>query len=224
MALDLTYAGLVASIMDFTNRSDLASVIPDFIVAAESEMNRLIRCADMITSSTLAISTATTALPSTFNGMISFELPAGTGAPMRYIPPEGLRALRQSAYSATGTPFAWSIVGTNIETVPAPSGSLTCTIIYYGRLSPIGPSTSTNWLLTKHPDAYLYGALVQSAPYLKNDERLATWGQLFLKAINDINGSDGRVAMGHGLGVPFRGAAMPDGTDPRPIAPMAPGG
>jgi hypothetical protein len=35
--------------------------------------------------------------------------------------------------------------------------------------------SDTNWLLTQHPDLYLYAALVESAPYLKDDERIALW-------------------------------------------------
>jgi hypothetical protein len=35
--------------------------------------------------------------------------------------------------------------------------------------------SSTNWLLTAYPDTYLYAALVESAPYLRDDERVALW-------------------------------------------------
>jgi predicted transcriptional regulator len=37
-----------------------------------------------------------------------------------------------------------------------------------------GPGV-TNWLLTEHPDVYLYAALVESAPYLGDDARLTLW-------------------------------------------------
>ncbi|MCK8356920.1 hypothetical protein LXA28_18340, partial [Erwinia amylovora] len=33
----------------------------------------------------------------------------------------------------------------------------------------------TNWLLTDHPDLYLYGSLLQAEAYLFNDDRLAVW-------------------------------------------------
>ena len=50
----------------------------------------------------------------------------------------------------------------------------------------------TNWLLTNYPDAYLYGALLHSAPYLQEDSRIQTWAALYQKAISDINSESER--------------------------------
>ena len=44
----------------------------------------------------------------------------------------------------------------------------------------------TNTVLDTAPDVYLYGALVESAPYLKDDERLPVWEQRFLSAISEL--------------------------------------
>ena len=44
----------------------------------------------------------------------------------------------------------------------------------------------TNTVLDTAPDVYLYGALVESAPYLKDDERLPVWEQRFLSAIEEL--------------------------------------
>ncbi len=41
------YTELQASIADFLNRSDLTSVIPDFITMAEADMNRTLRIKEM---------------------------------------------------------------------------------------------------------------------------------------------------------------------------------
>ena len=198
MALD-TYASLQASVGDFLNRSDLLATVPDFIRLAEAQLNRTIRAADMVTATTLTINSASTPLPSDFNGVISFELPTGSGNPLRYEKPEGVRALKQTLYSSPGTPIAWTMVGTNIETAPPPASAFVCPLVYYARIPPLTSGAPTNWLLTKHPDAYLYGALLQTAPYLKDDPRLAVWGQLYEKAISDINGNDARVSFGHAL-------------------------
>src|SRR5581483_617757 len=170
MALDGTYAGLQASIQEFLNRPDLASAIPTFITLAENQINRRIRVADMMASTTLSVSSAATNLPSDFNGVVSFELPSGN-APLRYEKPEGLRAQRNLNYASAGTPFMWTIIGTTLETCPAPSGTFACQLVYYQRLPALSGSQTTNWLLTKHPDIYLYGSLLQTAPYLKDDAR-----------------------------------------------------
>jgi len=51
----------------------------------------------------------------------------------------------------------------------------------------LSDSTTTNWLLEYYPDAYLYGSLVHSAPYLKEDARLQTWAALYQSAVDAIN-------------------------------------
>jgi hypothetical protein len=152
------------------------------------------------------VNSSSVALPTDFLGMISFELPAGTGHPLTYRRPEEVRALRQEQYASSGTPFAWTVVGGALETAPAPSGSLTCNMIYYQQVPALAANPSGNWLSTKHPDIYLYGALMQSAPYLKDDPRLAVWAELYQRITADLMASDGRTSFGHGLRPPFRAA------------------
>src|SRR5690349_9657777 len=47
MAMDGTYSGLLASIGDWLNRSDLTAQIPDFIILAEAQMKRRLRRASL---------------------------------------------------------------------------------------------------------------------------------------------------------------------------------
>jgi hypothetical protein len=226
MALDGTYAGLQTSVADFLNRGDLLSVVPDFIKLAEAQLNRRLRVADMITSTVLSVSASPTPLPADFNGMISFELPAGSGGPLRYEKPDGVRAMRQTNYASAGTPIVWTIVGTGLEFAPSPSAAFSCPMVYYARIPALTGANTTNYLLTKHPDLYLYGALLQSAPYLKDDPRIQAWASLYGQAVGDAEASDGRVSFGHGLVPPVRSAAGPPGTSPMPpiIGPQPPGG
>lgn len=50
-------------------------------------------------------------------------------------------------------------------------------------------TTDPNWLLTAEPDIYLYATLVESAPYLKDDERIAVWEQRYQDAAEALSGS-----------------------------------
>ena len=49
---------------------------------------------------------------------------------------------------------------------------------------------ATNWLLDAHPDAYLYGSLMQSAPYLQADERIGIWAGKYNQIKEQITASD----------------------------------
>jgi hypothetical protein len=44
--------------------------------------------------------------------------------------------------------------------------------------------------LDNHPDAYLYGTLMHSAPYLQADERIGVWAGKYQQVINQITTSD----------------------------------
>ena len=44
----------------------------------------------------------------------------------------------------------------------------------------------TNWVLTSHPDVYLFGSLYQAAPYLKDDERVPVWESRYRSALDQI--------------------------------------
>ena len=48
-------------------------------------------------------------------------------------------------------------------------------------------SDTTNSVLTDYPNIYLYGALTQAEPFLKNDRRMGTWVQLYEAAIKKAN-------------------------------------
>ena len=60
-------------------------------------------------------------------------------------------------------------------------------MIYRANIPALSESNTTNWLLTLAPDLYLYGVLLESAPYMKEDERISTWGSGFSTALNDLN-------------------------------------
>ena len=50
-----------------------------------------------------------------------------------------------------------------------------------------------NWLLTASPSAYLYGSLVHSAPYLRDDERIALWDKMYKDALHTLQGGSDRA-------------------------------
>lgn len=50
-------------------------------------------------------------------------------------------------------------------------------------------TTDPNWLLTAHPDIYLYGTLVEAAPFLKDDARVPVWEARLQDAIESLSGS-----------------------------------
>ena len=181
------YTELQASVADFLNRSDLTSVIPDFITMAEAEFNRTLRVREMSVRTQAPIDSQYVKLPDDFLGMRNIDLLTDPVTPLTYKNLQNLDAHRAS--DATGKPIYYSIMQNNIEFSPVPDGDYTIEIVYYQKV-PALSAFSTNWLLTDHPDAYLYGSLMHSAPYLQADERIGVWAGKYQQVIQQITTSD----------------------------------
>lgn len=52
-----------------------------------------------------------------------------------------------------------------------------------------GADTGTNWLLTNYPDVYLFGALVESAPFVRDDDRLPIWEAELQRRLDELAGN-----------------------------------
>lgn len=197
MALDGTYAGLQASIAGWLNRRDLTAVIPDFITLAEAQINRRLRVRRMITSSTATIVAEFISLPADFAGPLSLVLADGTD--IEFLTTDALVYKKWQLNNPVSQPRYAAVVGTELQFLPAPDVSYAGALLTYYQMVPPLASNETNWLLAAFPDAYLYGALVQAAPYLKDDSRLQTWGSLFTTALTDIEAADRRESYGRRL-------------------------
>ncbi len=52
-------------------------------------------------------------------------------------------------------------------------------MIYYGKIPALSNQNTSNWLLVKAPDLYLYGSLVHAAPYLLDDQRVGLFANMY---------------------------------------------
>lgn len=189
------YDDLKASIADFLNRDDLTAVIPDFITMAEAGLNRQIRHWRMEDRATALLDTQYTALPLNFLEPIRMSLSAGNTHTLELVGVQEITDLRANALNTSGRPRYFAILDQSIEVYPAPDGDYTMELVYYETL-PSLETNSTNWLMTNYPDAYLYGSLLHSAPYLQEDVRLQTWSALYQSVVSAINQDAERAKTG----------------------------
>lgn len=190
-----TYAELKTAIGDWLNRDDLDSVIPNFISLAEAQFNRSIRHRKMVTRSDATLDTPYFAVPSDWLQTIRFQLNTNPVTPLLFVTPE--QALEESmVYSAGRQPLFYTTIGQQFQVVPTPDTSYGAELLYYAKIPALSDSATTNWLLTESPDLYLYGALIQSAPYLKEDERINVWAGLYQRLFDDMMLADERARIG----------------------------
>ena len=107
---------------------------------------------------------------------------------LEYLTPEEISE-RRSVLNSTGRPLYFTVIGGStgqLEVLPSPDSTYTSSIVYYTKIPALTDSATTNWLLSSHPDIYLYGLLVEAEPYLKNDERLPVWASQLDKSLAEL--------------------------------------
>jgi len=184
-----TYAQLQAEIADWLDRTDLTSEIPTFIELAEASFNRTIRSPDMILKDdSYSISGQYNTLPSDTLEIVRIVVDVQPVIVLEYLTPGDLSELR-ATMTGTGKPYYFTLVGgssNQLEVLRSPDQTYTSSIIYYTRIAALTDSATSNWLLTANPDIYLFGALVEAEPYLKNDERMPLWTNRLDKALTTL--------------------------------------
>lgn len=189
MSLD-TYAGLKQEIADTLDRDDLTSFIDSFIDLAEARHQREIRIREMIVRATVSAADRYLALPTGFLQMSMLRLLTN---PVTVLAEVSLHEMNRRRQETTGKPIFFT-VHEEIEFDRSPDQSYTAEMIYHAKLTALSDTNTSNALLTRAPDAYLYGALGAAAPFLSDDERLTVWAQLYQSAVDALNVMDRRRA------------------------------
>ena len=191
-----TYTELQSAITDFLNRDDLSAAVPTFISLAEADIQRRVRHWRMEKRSTAELDTQYSAIPADFVEVIRFYITSGDTKPLELISQGELLDRKRKNLNTSGSPSYYAITAGEIEVFPVPDGTYDVELYYVSRIPALSDSNASNWLLEQYQDAYLYGALIHSAPYLKDDARIQMWAALFQSAIDAINAESERSKFG----------------------------
>jgi hypothetical protein len=194
MALD-TFAGLKATIADYLNRDDLTAIIPSFITIAEAKFNRKLRTRQMIKRAEGQIETSFFAYPADWLQAKEFQLNTNPIVRLQFVTEAQGDELKAQRYLNIGQPVYYTITGSQLEFIPTPDTTYSAELTYYAKIPALSDSNTSNWLLAYAPDLYLYGALMEAAPYLKDDERLPVWSQMYINSLGDIEVADQRASV-----------------------------
>jgi hypothetical protein len=189
------YASLQSAVTEYLARDQdatLISRIPTFVQLAEAKFNRQLFVRQMEQRAT-ALSDSTSSepefisLPADFQSMRRVRLSSVAGKPsLSFKSGTQLDEYRFGISDVAGQPRYFTVFGDEIELAPTPDAAYTVEMVYRRNIPPLA-TNDPNWLLTLAPDLYLYGALLESAPYIKEDGRIQTWGLGFSSALNDLN-------------------------------------
>lgn len=190
-----TNTELKAAIASWLHRSDLTTQIPDFITLAESRINRKLALLLQETEATLTATTSSRlmAVPTRFASALGLWLTT-------YQPRQELEyrlPVQLPVTNTSGASFYYTVSGSNIETENPADQAYTYNLRYLINFDIA--TTSTNLLLTNYPDIYLYGALLESAPFLRNTNDLKMWQNRFdlacKEALSESNRTKSRASL-----------------------------
>lgn len=192
----MTYETLQDRVESWLDRSDMTDVIPSLIELAEASLNRRLRTRQMLTRAEPTLDQELVELPDDYEEWRSFAYEGADGfVPLNYITPDRANLLH---YDETGAPMHFTVEGSELRLLPAPDDVYTGRLLYYASIPPLSDTVTTNWLLTAAPDVYLYATLLEAAPYLRDDERVATWAALLERRISDLTAASVRSEVGGG--------------------------
>jgi hypothetical protein len=159
------YADLLAAVAGWLNRSDLSATIPDFIALAEAEFNRRLRTPDMEARATPTITAGVAPLPTDSLGVRDVLY---SDVKIDAVTYQDMLSMYQGL---AGTPAYYAVSDGDLYFLPKPATG-SATVVYYQKIPALTVSNTTNWLMTRFPDLYLFGTLMQAEFYGWNDERL----------------------------------------------------
>ena len=191
----MTYDSLTSTVLQYLERRDAAVVeaIPTFITLCEFEIAQYIKTLGQmeVVDSTMNIGNPVIAKPARWRKTVSMTLSnGGSKQPILLRKLEYLNAYAQDV-TATGIPLYYADYDFEHWIVaPTPDQAYSFEALCYTRLQPLSSAYQTNWLTQNAPNAMLFGTLKQTAPFLKNDARLALWKQMFDEALAALKTED----------------------------------
>lgn len=188
-----TYSDLKDKIAEYLARDDLTLTIPDFIKLAEAKFNRELFVRQMETRSTTTVDINSDepefiTLPSDFQSMRRVRVSSADRKPLlSFMSGTQMDEYRTKSGNVAGCPRYFTVFGTEMELAPTPDSAVTLEMIYRANLPALSDTQNDNWLLLQAPDAYLYGALLEAAPYMKEDARIQVWGAGLTTTLDSLN-------------------------------------
>lgn len=170
-----TYAQLQTAIAAWAHRTGdttFTDYVPDMIALFEARANDMLLLKNMESDEPLALTIGQNyvALPTGYISPLAFWLVIGG---QRVEVDQCLPT--ELPYSASNNqPSMWAIDGANIR-FDCPASQAYTAYLRMVKASNLSAIVTTNYLLTKRPDVYLAGCMVEAGRFMKKPEVVAEW-------------------------------------------------
>lgn len=212
MPIAMTYNSLLNDLRAYLERgATLATdptvyeMLPMLIGMAERRLARELKIQGTVNvvTSILVAGQSVYDKPDRWRETVSMFIGTGTGNNTRSeVYPRAYEYIRSywPNPTTTGTPrFYADYDYSHWLIAPTPASALPMEILYYELPPLLDDTNQTNWFTEYAPNALLYATLLESAPFLKNDERIATWEGFYNRSVAALNGEDIRQISDRGI-------------------------
>ena len=203
MATTTTFSSLKEDVRRYLERGfTLASdeivyeQLPRLINLAERRIARELKVEGLISviSSTMQAGLAVYPKPDRWRTTVSFNFGTGTqGNEYNQLFARTYEYVRSywPDRTQTGVPLFYAEYDYNNWIVaPTPDAAYPFEVLVYQLLPLLDDANQTNWLTEYAPQVLLYATLLEATPFLKNDERIQVWQQMYDRAAQALNGED----------------------------------
>ncbi|KAK46344.1 hypothetical protein BG58_10955 [Caballeronia jiangsuensis] len=174
-----SYDDLIEAVGEYLQRADLADRVPLFIALAEKRLNDVIKTMPQQVALpyiiTPAAGTNILSLPSDFGALIRCTYGS---RPLTFISPESI-----DVENTRCNAMKFTLLGNKLYLQTMSNGQDALVIYYYKQLDQLSETNESNWLLEDYPNMYLYATLLETEPFVMDDERVAVWSELLSQAL-----------------------------------------
>lgn len=182
----------------FTLASDqiVYEQIPRLINLAERRIARELKVEGLINvlTGTLSPGLAVYPKPDRWRSTVSFNFGTGDqGNEYNQLFPRSYEYVRSywPNRSETDVPLFYAEYDYNNWIIaPTPDQAYPFEVLVYQLLPLLDDTNQTNWLTEYAPQVLLYASLLEATPFLKNDERIPVWQQMYDRSAQALNGED----------------------------------
>lgn len=199
----MTFSSLQDDIRAYLERGSITDEtvydqLPNLINLAERRLSREVKIAGTIAvvASNMTTGTSVYAKPDRWRETISISVGTGVGNNTRVIlGPRAYEFVRSVNPDPTVTdqPRFYSDYNySNWLFGPTPDANYPYEVVYHEQPMLLDVTNQTNWWTEYAPNALLYATLLETTPFLKNDERISVWQGFYDRALASLNGEDVR--------------------------------
>jgi hypothetical protein len=187
------------------NDSIVFNQLPELINFAERRIATELKVVGFLVPSvfTMQANLAVYAKPDRWRQTVSLNVAsAATGTSVRnQVFPRSYEYLRSywpddtqtntTVYGVPGPPKFYADYNyQNFIVAPTPDAAYPAELVYYEQPALLDVTNNTNWITQYQPSLLLYAALLECTPFIKKDERIPVWQEMYDRMAAVVNGQD----------------------------------